>query len=333
MHQPKFWKNKNLLSDTFLPFSLIYLILGGIKNFFEKNYKSKLSIICIGNLTIGGSGKTPTVIYVSNLLKKLNYNTVVLLKGYKGKLKGPVKIVPSYNSLDTGDEAILHSKINETWISNNRYKAVELIENRDKEKNLIIMDDGLQSQSVHKNLNIAVFNGEEGIGNGRIIPAGPMREGLITGLKKINLVIIIGKDEKNIAAKIKKVKQNIKIFYASFQGYPEIINKLDSKNIFAFAGIGFPSKFYNLLKYNNLNVIKTKDFADHQRFNNRQLNELIKESQRLKTDLVTTEKDYVKIAEMNGKIKEHIQPFPIKLKMENEKIFIDELKKFLNERD
>ena len=112
-----------------------------------------------------------------------------------------------------------------------------------------------------------------------------------------------------------------------------IINKLKSKNIFAFAGIGFPSKFYNLLKNNNLKVIKTKDFPDHHKFNYGQLSELVKESQRCNADLVTTEKDYVKISEMNGIIKKYILPFPIKLKMENEKFFIDELKKFLDEKN
>ena len=333
IQQPKFWKNKNIFSDILLPFSYVYIILGKIRNFFEKNYKSNLLVICVGNFTIGGSGKTPTVIYISNLLKKLNFNTVVLLKGYQGKLNGPIKIASDHNSIDAGDEAVLHSKMNETWISNNRYKAVKLIENRNKEKNLIIMDDGLQSQSVIKNLNIAVFNGNEGIGNGRIIPAGPMRESLLEGLKKIDLVIIIGEDKTNIATKIKKLKQNIKIFYAYFEGKPLIINKLKSKNIFAFAGIGFPSKFYNLLKNNNLKVIKTKDFPDHHKFNYGQLSELVKESQRCNADLVTTEKDYVKISEMNGIIKKYILPFPIKLKMENEKFFIDELKKFLDEKN
>ena len=127
--EPKFWWNfKPSLQMKLIsfPFGLILKILIFFRyKFFKKTHLIK-PVICVGNLTVGGSGKTPTVIYISNLLKKLNINTVVLLKGYKGKLNGPIKIVSDYNSIDVGDEAILHSKINETWISNNRYLMLDI---------------------------------------------------------------------------------------------------------------------------------------------------------------------------------------------------------------
>ena len=112
MIQPKFWKTKNIISHLLIPMSLIFLFLGKIKNLFEKNYKSKIPVICVGNITIGGSGKTPTVLYIANLLNKLNYKSIILLRGYGGTIKTPTKVGPKNTSGEVGDEAILHSKFN-----------------------------------------------------------------------------------------------------------------------------------------------------------------------------------------------------------------------------
>ena len=330
--QPKFWKNRNFVSDILLPLSFFYLFINSFKNYFEKKFKSKLTIICVGNLTIGGSGKTPTVIYIAELLKTINYNVTILLKGYGGALKGPLRVTQKYTSSDVGDEALLHSRINETWISNIRSKGVQLIEGVDKKNNLIIMDDGLQNNSVEKDVNIAVFDGEEGIGNGRVIPSGPMRENLKFGLKKIKIVLIIGEDKSNISNLIKLINNKIKIFYATFEPDIKIIKTFKNKKIIAFAGIGFPNKFYNLLKKIHFNVLETKDFADHHIYKKNELNLLIQKSKLLNATLVTTEKDYVKIDEMEDEIKRNISPFPVKLKIQKEEIFIKELKNAIHEK-
>jgi tetraacyldisaccharide 4'-kinase len=255
--QPKFWKNRNFISDILLPLSFFYILISSFKNYFEKKFQSKLTIICVGNLTIGGSGKTPTVIYIAELLKNINYNVTVLLKGYGGALKGPLRVSQKNISSDVGDEALLHSKINETWVSNIRSKGVQLIEGVNKNNNLIIMDDGLQNNSVQKDINIAVFDGEEGIGNGRVIPSGPMRENLKFGLKKIKIVLIIGEDKSNISNLIKLTNNKIKIFYAAFEPDIKVIKNLKNKKVIAFAGIGFPNKFYHLLKKMHLYILET----------------------------------------------------------------------------
>ena len=330
--QPKFWKNRNFVSDILFPLSFLYLFISSFKNYFEKKFKSKLTIICVGNLTIGGSGKTPTVIYIAELLKTINYNVTILLKGYGGALKGPLRVTQKNKSSDVGDEALLHSRINETWISNIRSKGVQLIEGVDKKNNLIIMDDGLQNNSVEKDVNIAVFDGEEGIGNGRVIPSGPMRENLKFGLKKIKFVLIIGEDKSNISNLIKLINNKIKIFYATYEPDIKIIKAFKNKKIIAFAGIGFPNKFYNLLKKIHFNVLETKDFPDHHIYKKNELNLLIQKSKLLNSTLVTTEKDYVKIGEMEDKIKKHILPFPVKLKIQKEAIFKEELQKAIHEK-
>ena len=331
--QPKFWKNRNFVSDILFPLSFLYLFISSFKNYFEKKFKSKLTIICVGNLTIGGTGKTPTVIYIAELLKNINYNVTILLKGYGGALKGPLRVTQKNKSSDVGDEALLHSRINETWISNIRSKGVQLIEGVDKKNNLIIMDDGLQNNSVEKDVNIAVFDGKEGIGNGRVIPSGPMRENLKFGLKKIKFVLIIGEDKSNISNLIKLINNKIKIFYATYEPDIKIIKAFKNKKIIAFAGIGFPNKFYNLLKKIHFNVLETKDFPDHHIYKKNELNLLIQKSKLLNATLVTTEKDYVKIGEMEDKIKRNISPFPVKLKIQQEEIFKKELKKAIHEKN
>ena len=194
------------------------------------------------------------------------------------------------------------------------------------------MDDGLQNNSVEKDINIAVFDGEEGIGNGRVIPSGPMRENLKFGLKKIQIVLIIGEDKSNINNLIKLTNNKIKIFYATFKPDIKIIKNFKNKKIIAFAGIGFPNKFYNLLKKMNFNVLETKDFPDHHIYKKNELNLLVQKSKLLNATLVTTEKDYVKIDEMEDEIKRNISPFPVKLKIQKEEIFIKELKNAIHEK-
>ena len=330
--QPKFWKSRNFISDILLPLSFFYILISSFKNYFKKKFHSKLTIICVGNLTIGGSGKTPTVIYIAELLKTINYNVTILLKGYGGALKGPLRVTKKNTSSDVGDEALLHSRINETWISNIRSKGVQLIEGVDKDNNLIIMDDGLQNNSVEKDINIAVFDGEEGIGNGRIIPSGPMRENLKFGLKNIKIVLIIGEDKTNITNLIKLTNSKITIFHATFEPDIKIIKNFKNKNIIAFAGIGFPNKFYHLLKKMHFNILETKDFPDHHIYKKNELNILVQKSKLLNATLVTTEKDYVKIDEMEDEIKRNILPFPVKLKIQKEEIFKKELKKAIHEK-
>ena len=331
MHQPKFWKTKNIISHVLMPLSVIFLFLGKIKNLFEKNYKSKIPVICVGNITIGGSGKTPTVLYIANLLNKLNYKSIILLKGYGGTLTKPTKVGPKHTSREVGDEAILHSKYNETWICRSRWKAIKNIEQINK-GNLILMDDGIQNKSVLQDLKILVFDGNEGIGNGRVIPSGPLREKFEKGLKDIDFAIIIGEDRNSISKKILSINSRIKIFKSIFEPDINTINYLKGKNIVAFSGIGFPKKFFATLKDKKLNLIEKISFQDHHRYQQSELEDLIKISTSKNGQLVTTEKDFVKINEIDQSLNKQITQLPVRLKVFKEKELIEELTKVLYEK-
>jgi len=331
LHQPKFWKTNNIISHLLTPISLIFLFLGKTKKLFEKNYKSKVPIICVGNITIGGSGKTPTVLYIANLLNNLNYKSIILLKGYGGTLKTPTKIDSKHTSSEVGDEAILHSKFNETWICRSRWKAVKQIEKMNT-GNLILMDDGIQNNSVLQDFKILVFDGNEGIGNGRVIPSGPLREKFENGLKDIDIAIIIGEDRNNISKKIFKINNRVKIFKSIFEPDIKTINYLKGKNIITFSGIGFPKKFFATLKDKKLNLIETICFQDHHKYQKSELEDLIKISKLKNGQLVTTEKDFVKINEIDKNLNKKIVPLPVKLKVLKEKELIEELTKVLYEK-
>ena len=331
MFQPKFWKTKNFISHLLIPMSLIFLFLGKIKKLFEKNYKSKIPVICVGNITIGGSGKTPTVLYIATLLKKLNYKSIILLKGYGGTLKTPTKVGPKNTSSEVGDEAILHSKFNETWICRSRWKAIKNIERLNK-CNLILMDDGIQNKSVLQDLRILVFDGNEGIGNGRVIPSGPLRERFENGLTNIDIAIIVGEDRNNISKKILRINNRVKIFKSNFDPDIKTINYLKGKNIIAFSGIGFPKKFFATLKDKKLNLIETISFQDHHKYQKSELEDLIKKSKLKNGQLVTTEKDFVKINEIDKSLNKKITQLPVRLKVIKEKELFEEFAKILYEK-
>ena len=145
--QPKFWTNKNFISNILLPVSIIFLLLSKIRNLLQKKLKSKLFVICIGNITIGGTGKTPTVMFIAEQMRELDFKPIILSKGYGGKLFGPRKVITKHKTFDVGDEAVMHSLYNETWISKERSKAIRMIEKQSSNKSLILMDDGLQNNS------------------------------------------------------------------------------------------------------------------------------------------------------------------------------------------
>ena len=331
--QPKFWTNKNFISNILLPVSIIFLLLSKIRNLLQKKLKSKLFVICIGNITIGGTGKTPTVMFFAEQIKKLDFKPIILSKGYGGKLTGPKKVITKHKTFDVGDEAVMHSLYNETWISKKRSKAIRMIEKQSSNRSLILMDDGLQNNSIYQDLKICIFDGSMGLGNSRILPSGPLRESLISGLKKTNIAIIIGEDKNNIQQTILKNREHVNVYNGVFVPDKNTIQELNNKKLYAFAGIGIPDKFYELLKSFNLNLIKTKSFPDHYKYKEHDLQKLVKESKELKLKLITTEKDFIKIKEIVPNISNQIIPLKIKLKINNKDQLIEKIKSAIYEKN
>ncbi|MFV0627474.1 MAG: tetraacyldisaccharide 4'-kinase [Alphaproteobacteria bacterium] len=285
MKTPAHWNKKNLLSYLLLPIGCIYALITRIRTkiFFGK--KVSVPVICVGNLTAGGTGKTPVAISLAKMLKNNGYNPFFISRGYGGSLKGIIVDNEKHTAKEVGDEPLLLSRQASVSINSDRVKAAQLaIQNG---ADILIMDDGFQNPWLKKDVSFIVVDGGFGFGNKYPIPAGPLREFFGPGMRRADAVIIVGKDEKKLERKIHKP-----IFKAFVK--PEL-KKIEDEKIVAFAGIGRPEKFYNSLQELGANVIQTIDFPDHHFYTEKELNEIIESATKHKAQIFTTSKDFVKI--------------------------------------
>jgi len=303
--KPKFWdKNKiSFFAVLLLPITFLIKFLAFFKNLLTKKYKSSIPIICIGNIYLGGTGKTPLCIEIFSILKDLNMNPAFIRKQYA----------------HFQDETDLQKSIGPVYQSKQRIKAI--LEAEKNNINVAILDDGFQDFSINKNLSIICFNEKQWIGNGLTIPSGPLRSNL-SALKKADCIIINGKKNKNIENRIFSENEKIKIFYSNYK--PQNISEFKNKKVIAFAGIGNPENFFDLLIENKLNVIETIKFSDHHKYSQQELENLFNLIKDNNSILLTTEKDYFRIPEKN---KTKIKCLKIDVEIENKNQFIEEIKK------
>ena len=311
MKTPKFWSNKNsIISILLIPLSFLWQLASILNT--KKKHKFLIPIIKIGNVVAGGAGKTPTVISLAQKLINSGIKVHIILKGYKSTAKNSIQVNTKIHTYrEVGDEALICAKIAPTWVGKNR--AISITKAIHERAELVILDDGLQDPSIIANLNILVFNGYQGIGNGRIIPSGPMREKFSQAISKSHLAIIIDQDIRNIKAlidgKIPVLAANLKIEDKYFYNFK-------NKKVTAFCGIGYPEKFYKTLENIGCQITYTKSFPDHYVYSRKDIQNLLKKSQELNSLLITTEKDHIKIME---DYKNRIYFFPISIEFNDYK--------------
>jgi len=290
---PEFWykKNDTILSRILYPISLLFRFLSKIYIFLNKTKYSEIPVICIGNLVVGGAGKTPLALKIGKILKLSGYIPHFITRGYSGNIKNNIKVEKFHRPEEVGDESIILSSVAPTWIGSNRIKSTK---NAFKEKaDCVIMDDGFQNPTIHKDFSIIVIDGKQGFGNRRVLPSGPLRESIRRGLDRSNAVIIVGEDKFNIK---KLISNKIPIFNAKFDvSKNEEIFK--GKNITAFAGIAYPTKFFDTLEDEGAKILKKITFPDHYIYNEEDLLNLVEIANNNKTILVTTQKDFIRIPE------------------------------------
>ena len=305
--KPKFWdKNQiSFFSVLLFPFTLLIKFLVFFKTLLTKKYISSIPIICVGNIYLGGTGKTPLCIEIFSILKNLNMNPAFVRKKYE-----------SFQ-----DEADLMKQVGPVYQNKKRIKAIQ--EATQNSVNVAILDDGFQDLSIKKSLSIICFNEKQWIGNGLTIPSGPLRESL-SALKKVDCVIINGKKNKDIENKIFSKNEKIKIFYSNYK--PQNIDEFQSKKIIAFAGIGNPENFFDLLMDNKLNIVGTIKFPDHHKYSEQVLENLSNKIKDNNSILLTTEKDYFRISK---NYKKNIKYLKIKVEIKNKNQFIEEIKKII----
>ncbi len=282
---------KNMVAYLLWPFSVLYYVISKCVFWFRQfdQKSSKRPVICIGNIFAGGVGKTPIVKEIANRL-----NSPVIMRGYKG-----------------GDEAKMLQKAGISVYTGDRKDNVALL-NKKKTTLPIIMDDGFQNPGIKKDISILVFDGGLGLGNGFVLPAGPLREPL-SAAARADAILIIGADKKNIKSRIQKIKPGMPVFSATTRSIDPGLHS-QTGNIVAFAGIGYPKKFFDGLRelYGD-KLVKTISFPDHYQYTEMDIVKLLDKSFWGSDALVTTEKDWVRLPAKN---KSKIQFIPLETVIE-----------------
>ena len=279
IYKPFFWtKPRSFITLILLPITFLVFIFILLKKIINKAEKFNIPVVCIGNIYMGGTGKTPLSLLLAKELRILGKKSVIIKKFYK----------------DHKDEHLLIKKRGIPLIvEKSRANSLKLAE---KEFDIAILDDGFQDYKIIKDLNILCFHSKQLIGNGYIFPSGPLRERL-SAVRRAQIVVINGEKNLIFENKLKKINSKINIFYSKYK----LVNQEDfkNKNILAFAGIGNPENFFNLLMESGLNIKKTIPFPDHYDFNKKEILEIIEKAKKQNYTILTTEKDFLRIKNFN----------------------------------
>ncbi|MFK7839952.1 MAG: tetraacyldisaccharide 4'-kinase [Bdellovibrionales bacterium] len=251
-------------------------------------------IICVGNLNVGGTGKTPSCIALEKIFTERNITKApyFLLRGYGGSERGPLLVNPETDlSKDVGDEALLLSRYAPTIIATDRVEGAKYA--KELGADLVIMDDGFQNPSLEKDISLLVINGAIGFGNGCLLPAGPLREPLEEGLNKANGFLLIGDDAHDVRSILPSDKP---VFGATLKAFEDNLPCRDKRYI-AFTGLGYPQKFFNFLMHDcGYDIIETVGFSDHYDYQDRDIERLRALADKENAALITTEKDFVRLS-------------------------------------
>ena len=290
---PSFWSKKNIVSWLLIAFSWIYQLLGSLRKLLVKPVKLPCFVICIGNISVGGTGKTQLVAWLAKNLRKKNCNFLIVTKGYNSNLRGAKLVEPLDLPSDVGDESKMLSEYGQVLAAKSIKYALPII--NDLKPDVVIFDDGMQNPGFFKDLSIVVIDTIRNIGNGRIFPAGPLRESVQSAINRSDIVIMIGNELCPNFSLIQTITSSNKPF---FKSKIQLAGNIDtSKNYYAFTAIGDPDRFFRLLNENGINVLATKAFPDHHHYSREEITALVKEADKQTLFLLTTKKDYVKISD------------------------------------
>ena len=313
---PKFWylKKDTYLSNSLYPFSLLFRLGTKIRAILSPKKNAELPIICVGNIVVGGAGKTPVSLKIGKMLRQAGYSPHFVSKGYSGIEKNNTLVQKWHSPKSVGDESILLSEVAPTWIGIDRNKSFNLA--KEKGADCIIMDDGFQNPTIQKDFSIIVINEEQEFGNKRVMPSGPLRESIARGLSRTNLVIAIGTISQEIKTKI---PSHIPVINASFA--ISNVNKIfKGQKITAFAGIAYPEKFFNSLRKQGAKIVKEIIYPDHHIFDENDLLNLAEIANKTRSILVATKKDYVRIPKSYRSL---INTLEGEIAFEDEKSFLE----------
>jgi tetraacyldisaccharide 4'-kinase len=293
MREPAFWWRKaGLAAGLLAPLAALYGAITA-RRMAKAGVRAGLPVLCVGNFTLGGAGKTPAVMWLAKLLQAAGERPFCLSRGYGGSAEGPTHVhAQSDSAARVGDEALLLARMASTVVSRDRVAGA--VAARIAGASVVVMDDGLQNASLAKDFTIAVVDGRRGIGNACVFPAGPLRAPLAAQLARCDALLIMG--EAGGARDVVAATGTRPIFHGRLVPDPVAIVALKNKNVLAFAGIGDPKKFFDTLTQAGVAVAQRKAFADHHRLTAKEAAELTMQAEHGGLTLVTTEKDHARMA-------------------------------------
>jgi tetraacyldisaccharide 4'-kinase len=281
-------------------------------------------VICIGNLTLGGAGKTPTAIAVAKIIEAAGRQPFLLSRGYGGTLPGPVRVDPVHHrAADVGDEPLLLARAAPTIVARDRKAGAAAA--RAAGAGVIVMDDGFQNPTLRKDRSLLVVDGGRGIGNGRVFPAGPLRAPLQRQLAHAQAALIIGPGEPGEQVASIARTQGLLVFHGYLEPSPNDIAAIKGQRVLAFAGIGNPDKFFATLREAGVVVSEAVRFPDHHRYRRAEALDLIARAEREGLTLVTTEKDVARMAGQDdlAALAGIVRALPVQLSISEDNAFRD----------
>jgi len=294
MRDPAFWWRKAGLRAALLsPLAAGYGAIAA-RRMARAGERVGIPLLCVGNFTLGGAGKTPTAMLLAKLLAEAGEKVFCLSRGYGGSAAGP-KLVDAHTdtAASVGDEALLLARAAPTIIARNRVEGAALA--RAKGAAAVVMDDGLQNGSIAKTFTLAVIDGRRGVGNGKVFPAGPLRAPLKTQFARSNALLVVGEDvgAREVVAAAQAC--GLPVLHGKLVPDAAAVTALKSRKVLAFAGIGDPDKFFATVESSGIAIAARKAFPDHHRYTAEEAAELVMDAEHEALTLLTTEKDHARM--------------------------------------
>jgi tetraacyldisaccharide 4'-kinase len=329
MREPAFWHAPSSWKSHLLrPLGALYGAIAA-QRLRRQGFDAGIPVLCVGNYHVGGAGKTPTVLALAKILRELDETPVVLSRGYAGRLRGPVMVDPArHGATDVGDEPLMLASYLPVAVSRDRINGVALA--RSQRASVILMDDGFQNPSIAKDASLIVIDSDRGLGNGFVFPAGPLRAPLKPQLARTDALIVVGEGAASDAVSEAAVAREALVLSAHLEPDAASLAALKDKRVFAFAGIGDPQRFFRTLRGAGIEVVRERSFADHHRFSDAEIENLMADAKADGLTLVTTEKDFARLrggSEMPALMRD-IVPFRVALQFAD----VASLRKFLSDR-
>ncbi len=298
MRAPDFWTHDGALARLLAPLGLAYDLAGRLRRATARPVAVPVPVICVGNLTAGGAGKTPVVISLLQALSKRGIETHCLTRGYGGRAAGPLRVDRDRHEVrEVGDEALIIARVAPTWVARDRVASARAA--AEAGATAIVMDDGFQNPSLFKDLSLLVIDGDYGFGNARVMPAGPLRESVPRGLARADALVVLGTEERILA---RSLNTGLPVLGARLVSGPGG-QRLAGQRVLAFAGIGRPEKFFATLEDLGAELVETRSYPDHHPYGTGEIEALLARAKNQNARAVTTEKDAVRLpAELSARV-------------------------------